>query len=91
MITPTNGAVYLVRDLRHPDWDPEPARYVASKRDDMCGLWQFFGTDDDAREEEVEVLRPMVAVATDEEIRQILERGPHSFRETGARPAPPRT
>lgn len=68
-------AVYLVRDKRRSDPDPEPARYMDDSRQPY---WQFFGTDDDAAEPAVEVVaRMLVAPWTDTrtELTEEITRG----------------
>lgn len=51
-------AVYLVRDGRRPDAEPEPARYM--DHGTSAPYWQFFGTDDDAFVDEIEVVARML-------------------------------
>ena len=56
MTTPVDHEIYLVRDLRRPGSEPEPARYMDST---FGPYWQFFGTDDNASEGEVKIIGRM--------------------------------
>lgn len=87
MITPVNMQVYLVRDLRHPHWPPEPARYVAPAqrtiefaaehgKDHPRAIWQFFGTEDDAYENEVEIVARYIAMSEETERKFVFEDEP---------------
>lgn len=61
---PIDGDICLVRDFRYPGEGPELARFVAAPHIPNCEHWQFFGTDDDAKFEDVEIVAHVVAVRT---------------------------
>lgn len=61
---PIDGDLCLVRDLRFPGTPVLVlAKFYAGRRPEFAE-WEFFGTDDRARAEDVEIVAHMVAVRT---------------------------